>query len=404
MLGRSGAIDGEGNYIQDHWSYRNRQLVHLLQTVFEWRAEKKGRSVQLIGGSGSESCCGFTTRITQKVVKKKKKGGEDDEEESGGGDEEEEDENDPPKKDFMQIAVPPVTGKANKFIPKWSGVLGQFGYVHSPLMKDTRGYGIVECTLENGDTGDEADVISTVDARLVALSNANQHHRTEEQIAYDTRGPEDLDGTLNAEGDIYKVEERVGHPKGLYSRIPVWWYTWSSGMPSTLFQDEVYFKARENQEIVEARAFVDKDGILQAAMEKAFVKFHLDDQARPSDLRTMNVGKIDVLLMQMHRALAWVWETEVEATDFKFNVSFVKDEFVFHYLMRKCATEAGDELKTLKGWVKFCKSMLNQVRKAASEGSECSELPNTVIYGKLTPSTRRFAPRPALCFAHRRPA
>ena len=78
-LGRNENIEGEGNYIQDHWSYRNRQLLHVLQTIFDWRAARKGRSVQVIGGSGSESCCGFTTRISQKIAKKQKKG------EGGGG-------------------------------------------------------------------------------------------------------------------------------------------------------------------------------------------------------------------------------------------------------------------------------------------------------------------------------
>ena len=353
QLGRSGTVDGVGNYIQDHWAYRHKQLVHVLQAIYDWRVAKRGRSVQLIGGNGSNCTTGFTTRITQKVFKTKN--------EEAAAAKEDGETNDPPERDVMQLALPPVTGRAGRFLPSRAGILGQFSYVHSPLTENVRGYGLVECTLETGDTGKEGDIISSIDARLVSLANANIHYRTEEEIAYDTRTAEDFDGTLKPNGDIYKVEERVGHPKGLYNKIPKWWYTWSSGMPATMFQDEVYLRARESEEHVETRLFVDKDGVLLSAIERAFVKFHLDDASRPPNLRTLKgIGKIDVLVRQLYKAVAWIWETELEPTDHKYNISYLKDEFVFHYLMRKCATQAGDDLKTLKGFTKFAKSMLNE--------------------------------------------
>ncbi|GMH89857.1 hypothetical protein TrST_g9248 [Triparma strigata] len=361
QLAMNDNIEGDGNYIQDHWAYRSRQLTHVLQAIFDWRAEKKGRAVQLICGSGSGNDCGFTTRVTQKVAKQgKKKNGEEPTEEEKAAEKarKEEEEADPPLKDIMQITVPPITGKAGKFkAGKMAGLLGQFSYVHSPLRDDIRGYAVIEGTMETGDLGNPDDMIASIDARLVSLVNADMNYRTEEDIQYDTRTPEDFDGTLLPNGDIYKIEERVGHPKGLYNTVPKWWYTWSKGFPSAMFEDEVYFRARESEEHVEARNYVERDGLFNAVCERAFVEFHLDDAGRPNNLRTMNVGKTDVLLRQLQLAVSAVWDGGYDDTPFRSSISYLKDEFVFHWLMRKCAPQAGDGLKTLDGFVKFVKRM-----------------------------------------------
>ena len=200
----------------------------------------------------------------------------------------------------------------------------------------------------------------TTNPRLVSLQNANVQYLTKEELDYDKRGPEDMDGTLKPMGDVYKIHERVGHPLGLYSKLPRWWYKWGTGMAYALFQDEVYLRAREDENLIEARRFVERDGIFKATCEEAFVEFHLDDASRPVELRTMNVGKFDVLLRQIRFAVSAVWERCFDDTAHRYNISYLKDEFVFHFLMKKCAAAAGDGLKTLEGFTKFVKSMFNE--------------------------------------------
>lgn len=182
-----------------------------------------------------------------------------------------EEENDPPVKDIMQICVPPVTGVADSFRVKRSGFLGQFSYNHSPLEEGIRGYGLIEGTMETGDSGNPSDMIASIDTRLVSLANADLNYRTEEDIQYDVRSPADLDGTLKEGGAIYKLEDRPGHPKGLYNTVPRWWYTWSKGFPSAMFEDEVYFRARESEEHAEARDYIERDGVFNATIEKVSV-------------------------------------------------------------------------------------------------------------------------------------
>ena len=228
--------------------------------------------------------------------------------------------------------------------------------VFNTEITDTRGYGLIEGTIETGDSGNPSDMIASIDARIVSLANADANYPAEEDI-YETRSPEDLDGTLREGGAIYKLEDKPGHPKGLYNNVPRWWYNWSKGFPSLMFEDEVYFRARESEEHIEARSYIEKDGVFNATIERAFAEFHLDDAARPVNLRTMNVGKTDVLLRQLNKAVCAVWDKGFEDTPYRYTVSNLKDEFVFHWLMRKCAAQAGDGLKTLQGFVKFVKRM-----------------------------------------------
>jgi len=144
---------------------RPRQLVHVLSALFSWRGERKGRRLQIVGGSGMGSNTGFLTRITErgKGGAGGKKIGENEKEKDNDEEEEEVEEQ---EKDMMQIALPPMTGKADEsFAPDKTGTYGTYGYVHSPLPKNYRGYGLLEVTLETGDTGDPRDVVGTVDAR-----------------------------------------------------------------------------------------------------------------------------------------------------------------------------------------------------------------------------------------------
>ena len=344
-------IEGEeGLHVQSHWVHRSRQLVHILKVLFEWRDEKQGRSVQLVGGTGEGNDCGFVTRV-RGGKKGGTKGGD------GGGEGKEEKEEKEERRDMMQIGLPPITGEAGKFGAERSGKYGTFDYVHSPLPKGVKGYAVLECTLENGDTGNPNDVIGTAEARFVSLENCEVNYLTKEELEYDPRTPEDWDGTLKAGGGVYEIKERVGHCRNLYNKLPRWWYNWSTGMPWALFQDEVYFRARESKEHVEARDFIERDGVFNHMCEKVFVEFHLDDINRPSELRTMAVGTQAVLLKQIERAVRAVWERIVEDSIYKYSISYLMDDFVLHFLMRKCAGQAGDGLKVLEGWVKFVKAM-----------------------------------------------
>jgi hypothetical protein len=128
-------------------------------------------------------------------------------------------------------------------------------------------------------------------------------------------------------------------------------------MPHALFDDEVYLRARESEEHVEARRFVEKDGLFNAECERAFVACHIDDMGRPVELRTMDLGKRDVMFRQIERGIRHVWTNAFEDTVHKYNVSYLMDDFVLHFLLRKCATKAGEGMKTLEGWVAFVKDV-----------------------------------------------
>jgi len=355
----SGAkVGGGGNYIQDHWCHRPRQLVHILGALYEWRAKKKGRSLQLVGGSGSGCDCGFKTRIVDKGKRKPvapagDKEGEKDAENQEDKQEETEEEL---EKDFLQIALPPITNDASQFVVARTGTYGNFGYTHSPLPKNTRGYGLIEITLETGDTGDPADIIGTCDARFVSLSNCNVNFLTKEEQEYDKRSLEDVDGTLVEGGALYKIGELPGHVLGMYSNFPKWWTKWSVGLPHAHFEDEVYFRSRESAEHKESRWFVENDDVFRVSCERAFAEFHIDDLQRPENLRTMDVTDVEMLMKQLFAAVRSVWDVAYEDSAHKHHISYLKDEFVFHYTMRKCASTHGDKMGTFDGFVDFVRT------------------------------------------------
>ena len=108
--------------------------------------------------------------------------------------------------------------------------------------------------------------------RFVSLANCSVNYMTKEETEYDKRSVEDMDGTLKANGALYKITELPGHVLGMYSNFPRWWTKWSLGLPHAHFEDEVYFRARENSELREARSFVENDGVFRGVAERAFAE------------------------------------------------------------------------------------------------------------------------------------
>jgi len=61
------------------------------------------------------------------------------------------------------------------------------------------------------------------------------------------------------------------------------------------------------------------------------------------------MGDMDTLMRQLHKAVGYVWDRAFEDTKHKFHVSYLKDDFVFHFGMRKVASAAGEKLGNLEG-------------------------------------------------------
>jgi hypothetical protein len=44
-------LDPHTEFIVDHWPYNKDELVKLLTLLFDWKAEKTGREVLMMGGT-----------------------------------------------------------------------------------------------------------------------------------------------------------------------------------------------------------------------------------------------------------------------------------------------------------------------------------------------------------------